>query len=85
MAVDILLIDDDQSLRRKFRIALEADGHQVVEARDMAETRVQLEARVFDAALLDLRLAKDSGLEMLPEMVRLRPGLCVVIITAYAS
>ena len=45
----------------------------------------QLEARAFDGALLDLRLAKDSGLEMLPEMLKLRPGLSVVIITAYAA
>ena len=83
--MEILLIDDDPSLRRTIRIALEADGHQVVEARDMAETNAQLEARPFDAAFLDLRLAKDSGLEMLPEMLRLRPGLSIVIITAYAS
>ena len=83
--MDILLIDDDPSLRRTIRTALEADGHQVVEARDMAETSAQLEARPFDAAFLDLRLAKDSGLEMLPEMLRLRPGLSVVIITAYAT
>ena len=83
--MEILLIDDDPSLRRTIRTALEADGHQVVEAKDMAETNAMLEARAFDAALLDLRLAKDSGLEMLPEMLRLRPALCVIIITAYAA
>jgi two-component system, NtrC family, response regulator AlgB len=83
--VDILLIDDDASLRRTIRTALETGGHQVVEARDKTETFAQLETRAFDAALLDLRLSKDSGLDMLPDMVRLRPGLSVVIITAYAA
>jgi NtrC-family two-component system response regulator AlgB len=83
--VDIQLIDDDASLRRTIRTALETGGHKVVEAKDMAETLAQLEARPFDAAFLDLRLSKESGLEILPEMMRLRPGLCVVIITAYAA
>jgi two-component system, NtrC family, response regulator AlgB len=83
--VDILLIDDDPSLRRTIRIALETAHHQVVEVRNLAETIAQLEARAFDAALLDLRLAGESGLEILTDMLKLRPGLCVVIITAYAS
>ena len=83
--MDILLIDDDASLRRTIRMVLESANHQVVDVRTMAETMSQLESRAFDAALLDLRLAGESGLEILPEMLRVRPGLCVVIITAYAA
>lgn len=83
--MDILLIDDDHGLRRTIRLALEADGHQVVEARSREDCLSVLEERMFDAALLDLRLAKESGLEILPEILRLRPGLCVIIMTAYAA
>ena len=83
--MDIQLIDDDASLRCTIRTVLETGGHKVTEAKDMAETLAQLEARPFDAVLLDLRLSKESGLEILPQMMRLRPGLCVVIITAYAA
>ncbi len=83
--MDILLIDDDASLRRTIRMVLESANHQVVDVRTMAETMAQLESRAFDAALLDLHLAGESGLEILPEMLRVRPNLCVVIITAYAA
>jgi NtrC-family two-component system response regulator AlgB len=36
-------------------------------------------------AFLDLRLAQDKGLDVLPDLLRLAPGLDVVIITAFAS
>src|SRR5262249_26462557 len=35
--------------------------------------------------LLDLRLGREQGLDLLPEMLRLAPGLPVVIVTAYAT
>ncbi|CAN5172581.1 sigma-54-dependent response regulator transcription factor AlgB [soil metagenome] len=83
--MQILLIDDDASLRRTIRMALETAHHDVVDVRTSEETLEQLEARPFDAALLDLRLGTENGLDLLTEMLRVRPGLCVVIMTAYAA
>ena len=39
----------------------------------------------FDMAFLDLRLGSDQGLELLPEILGLAPGLDVIVITAYAT
>ena len=36
-------------------------------------------------AFLDLRLAGENGMELLPELLRLAPGLAVVVVTAYAT
>jgi NtrC-family two-component system response regulator AlgB len=83
--MEVLLIDDDPSLRRTIRTALETRGHQVADARDGAQALEQLGRRRFDVALLDLRLAREQGLDLLPELLRLAPGLCVVIITAHAA
>src|SRR5262245_19062245 len=83
--MDILLIDDDPSLRRTIRTALETVGHQVTEARDGGQALDLLGRRAFAVALLDLRLAREQGLDLLPELLRLAPGLYVVIITAYAA
>src|SRR5271168_4810537 len=41
--------------------------------------------RQFDVALLDLRLGSDQGLDVLPGLLRLAPGLAVVVVTAYAT
>src|SRR5262245_7602776 len=55
--MNILLIDDDASLRKSLRLALEAMGHRVAEARDGEQSQSQLGHGVFDVAFLDLRLA----------------------------
>jgi NtrC-family two-component system response regulator AlgB len=83
--MDILLIDDDASLRRTIRTALEAMGHRVAEARDGPQALQLLANRMFEVAFLDLRLAREQGLDLLPELLRLAPGLDVVVITAYAT
>src|SRR5262249_47727464 len=40
---------------------------------------------LFEVAFLDLRLAREQGLDLLPELLRLAPGLDVVVVTAYAT
>jgi len=60
--MNILVIDDDASLRRTLRMSLEVLGHQAVEARDGAEALERLARRPFDTALLDLRPAQDESL-----------------------
>jgi NtrC-family two-component system response regulator AlgB len=81
----ILLIDDDTSLRKSIRLALGAMGHAVVEAADTAAALEIVSRSQLDLALLDLRLARESGLDVLPELLRLAPGLHVVVVTAYAT
>jgi NtrC-family two-component system response regulator AlgB len=81
----ILLIDDDASLRKSLRLALEAMNHTVAEGADGAQAQSLLTRCPFDAALLDLRLAREAGLDLLPALLRLAPGLPVVVITAYAT
>jgi NtrC-family two-component system response regulator AlgB len=83
--LNLLVIDDEASLRRTLRTALESMGHTVTEAANKAQTLEALRRSRFDLAFLDLRLGTEKGLELLPEMLRVVPGLHVVIITAHAS
>jgi NtrC-family two-component system response regulator AlgB len=83
--MNILIIDDEASLRRTLRLALESMGHQAVEARDSAQALDLIAHRHFDVAFLDLRLSREQGLDVLPELLRLAPALHVVVITAYAT
>src|SRR4051812_39932322 len=81
----ILLIDDDANLRKSIRLALETMGHRIHEARAGSEALEAVGHHLFDVAFLDLRLGMDQGLEVLPSLVRLAPGLPVIVITAYAT
>jgi NtrC-family two-component system response regulator AlgB len=83
--MNILLIDDEQSLRKSMRIALETMDHHVAEAADSHQAQDWLGRNLFDVAFLDLRLGQETGLDVLPALLRLAPGLAVVVITAYAT
>ena len=83
--LNLLVIDDEASLRRTLRTALESFGHRVTDAANRAQALDALRARRFDLAFLDLRLGTEQGLELLPELLQAAPGLHVVIITAHAS
>jgi len=83
--MNILLIDDDQSLRKSLRLGLEMMNHKVTEARDGAQAQELLGHRQFDVAFLDLRLGQEEGLDVLPALLKLAPGLSVIMVTAYAT
>jgi NtrC-family two-component system response regulator AlgB len=83
--MNILIIDDEASLRRTLHITLETLNHQVAEAGDGSQALDLLGHRRFEVAFLDLRLGREQGLEVLPKLLRLAPGLHVIVITAYAT
>lgn len=83
--MNILLIDDDPSLRKSLRLALETMQHRITEAPDGERALDCLAHGMFDAAFLDLRLSREQGLDVLPELLRLAPGLSVIVMTAYAT
>src|SRR5262245_33742317 len=83
--MNILLIDDDQSLRKTIRMALETMHHRVTEAGDGAQAQEFLGHTLFDVSFLDLKLGREKGLDLLLTLLRLAPGLAIVVITAYAT
>src|SRR5262245_12868676 len=84
-AMNILLVDDDPGLRKTLRLALETMGNKISEASDTAQALDLLGQRFFDVCFLDLRLGKEQGLDTLQALLRITPGLAVVMMTAYAT
>lgn len=81
----VLIVDDEPNIRRALRISLEADGHSVFEASTSADGLARLAKAPCDAALIDLRLGTDSGLDLIEPMLAQSPRLAIVVITAHAS
>jgi DNA-binding response OmpR family regulator len=82
----ILIVDDEEHLRRMMRLTLEATGHDVVDAADGEEgLRLFGDGRKFDATLLDQRMPGIDGLETLRRMKLQRADACIIMVTAYAS
>jgi NtrC-family two-component system response regulator AlgB len=81
-SMHLLIIDDEANIRRTTAVVLEGLGHATAGAENRAEALRQLEADHFDLAFLDLKLDGESGLDLLPEMLKLEPRLEVVVFTA---
>jgi DNA-binding NtrC family response regulator len=84
-AFPVLLVEDKDSLRAMLRHALEAQGHEVLEARDQDEAVQQLEQTRPAVVLTDLKLPNGDGFGVLRAAKELDPELQVVVMTAYGS
>ena len=68
---DVLVVDDEHSLRLLCRVNLELEGHTVREAGTLAEAKRELERATPDVILLDVHVGADDGLELLDEIAAL--------------
>lgn len=86
MGARILIIDDEDHIRRMMRLALEASGYEVGEAKDGAEA-IHLfgDGSQWDAVILDQRMPGMNGLETLARLKQRNENARVVMATAYAS
>ena len=81
----VMVVDDEQNIRRTLGMCLRGLGCEVELAATGAAALDALRQRPFDLAFCDLRLEHESGLGLLPQLLAERPGIDVVMITAYAS
>lgn len=79
----VLVADDDKRVRMVFRIKLEQQGFNVLEAPDGADAWRRLEAGGVDALVLDMKMPGMHGLEVLSRLADAGKDLPVVICTAY--
>lgn len=67
------------------RLCLEADNARVMGVATSAGALEAVDRGYFDVVFLDLWLQAESGLTVLPEIIRRQPGIGVVVVTAFAS
>ena len=86
MTGKILIIDDEENIRRVTRLTLESAGYEVGEAGD-GERGLEAfgDGAAWDAVLLDQRMPGIDGLETLRHIKQRRVEARVIMATAYAS
>jgi len=84
---NILIAEDERSIRSLLRTYLESEGHAVREAADGAEALAEVARQVPDVLLLDLSMPPPQGMDVLRQIRQSSAAVkpAVVILTAYGS
>jgi two-component system response regulator PilR (NtrC family) len=83
----VLVIDDEASMRELLEIVLTNDGYHVVSAADPEKAKALLSAEPFDVVLTDLRMGVDrnAGMNVLSWLREHSPSTPAIMITAHGS
>lgn len=81
----ILLIEDEDLTAKNVKAALELNGMKVEIAKDGEEGLRLVREKEYDLILLDLRMPKLSGEDVLREIRKIRPYVFVVIYTNFSE
>lgn len=84
-AASILIVDDEDSIRRTLREILEYEKYSVEEAVDGDEALSKIRANVYDLVLLDVKMPKRDGMEVLAIVGEEFPELPVVMISGHGA
>jgi CheY-like chemotaxis protein len=81
--VRVIVVDDAASFRTAASELLERRGYVVVGEADCAATGLRAVVELEpDAVLLDVRLPDANGFELAEDLVRARPGLAILLVSA---
>ena len=84
-AARILIVDDDENIRKVVQAILEDEGY-IVEAADTGDKGIERTKRkFFNIALIDVRLPDMEGIELLTRMKDTVPRMRKIIITGYPT
>jgi DNA-binding NtrC family response regulator len=81
----ILVVDDDNSLRRVLQVQLEQDGYSVATADSAQQALSLLQLRAYDLVITDLKMPGHSGIEVLKHVKSQYPESVVIVLTAFGT
>lgn len=84
-ALDILLVEDDEVFASVLQRSLTRRGHRVQWAADVVAAQQRITEQYFSHAILDLKLAQESSLPLIPLLLQANPAMQILMLTGYAS
>ena len=83
--IKILIADDEESMRFFLSEMLKKEGYLYETAIDGVDALSKIKRSSFDIAILDLKMPKLNGMELLSEIKKVSPDTVVIIITAHGT
>ena len=81
----ILVIDDDEDIRKVLSKILKDNGYSVNSAETGGEALRKTEEKFYNLALIDIRLPDIDGVELLTKIKETKPKMRKIIITGYPT
>jgi DNA-binding NtrC family response regulator len=81
----ILIVDDEPNVRLNYRLALELEGYEVIEANSGQEALRQLRISKFPVAVIDLRMPGLSGIDLIKASRTHGVQTKFLVVTAYGD
>jgi response regulator RpfG family c-di-GMP phosphodiesterase len=81
----ILIVDDEESIRRLLKSRLANEGYQCLEAANASQALDELRSKKISLVMLDIKMPGKSGVELLPEIKAGYPDISVIMVTATAD
>jgi two-component system response regulator PilR (NtrC family) len=85
MSEQILVVDDESSMRRMIEILLSQEGYETFCAESAEQALAALSTRAFDLIISDIRMPGLSGMDLLKRLKAEDSQAEVILMTAYAS
>jgi DNA-binding NtrC family response regulator len=83
--IRILVVDDDGSVTRTFKVILEENGYVVDTAENGRDAIEKSHKSFYNAAFIDIRLPDMEGTQLLTEMKETTPKMIKIIVTGYPA
>lgn len=84
-ASTIMIVDDTETLRERLATAMTQRGFKVTQAGTFGEALTAFRESPTELAVVDLRMPGKSGLELLRELLRIKPDVRVIMFSGFGS
>jgi two-component system, NtrC family, nitrogen regulation response regulator NtrX len=81
----VLIIDDEKAIRKTIREILEYENYKVSEAENGIDGLNRMKEEIYDLVLLDIKMPKMDGMEVLDEIMKNHPDVPVIMISGHAT
>ena len=81
----ILVVDDEGTIRKTLRMALEYEGYDVAEASSGSEAIELCQRHLPDLTFLDIKMPGMDGLEVLEQMRKMWPAVQVIMVSGHGN
>jgi DNA-binding NtrC family response regulator len=85
MKYNILIVDDEQTIRETLSLVLSEERYITETAPDGKKALQLVQERNFDLMITDLKMPQMDGLDLMERVKKISPSTSVIIISAYAT